>query len=407
MKKYCTLLIFLIAYTMSNAQSPGGFGTTNMSLWVKADAGTSSTTNGASLSSWADQSGSGNNGTQTGTLQPTYQTVSTNYNPGIDIVGNSAPKQHFLLPDATLPGGGSDYTVLYVANNVTNTGFVIAAGLNIDLRANRFRVDANGGTNNSWNNLASDLETPANPVIAGKRVLYSNNFNSAGSGSRTTFLQALDAGSVTSAAINTSTSNNKIGLREDGGGALIGDINEILVYSYSLSALNQVKAETYLAIKYGVTLDNSGGGTQGDYLSGTGLTIWDASNGASYHNNVIGIGREDDQDLYQKQSHSSNDTTRIYLNTLQATNDANVGTFGGTLSYIMVGDNQGAMKATAAANAEMPTGLTSCTLNTRLEREWKVTRSIAGRSFSLDLTLESCAYSRNGKYRIIVFELNT
>ena len=390
MKKYYTLLISLIIYTISNAQSPGGFGTTNMNLWVKADAGTSSTTNSASLSNWTDQSGSGNDGTQTGTLQPTYQTVSTNYNPGIDIVGNSAPKQHFLLPDATLPGGGSDYTVLYVANNVTNTGFVIAAGVNVNRRANRFRVDANGGTNNSWQDSGLDLLTPANPVIAGKRILYSNNFNGTGSGSRTSFLQALDAGSMTSTSINTSTSNNKIGLREDGGGALIGDINEILVYTYSLSALNQAKAETYLAVKYGVTLDNVGGGTQGDYTATTGANIWDASDGSSYQNNVIGIGREDSEDLYQKQSHTYDDTTRIYLNTLETSNTTNTGTFN-DFSYIMMGDNQGLMNANATANAEMPTGLTGCSLYSRLEREWKVTKTNVTEDFSWDVTLNAAA----------------
>ena len=382
MKKIILLLFAASNINNGFAQSPGGFGTTNMNLWVKADAGTSSTTDGASLSSWNDQSGSGNNGTQIGTLQPTYQEVSTNYNSGIDIVGNAAPKQHFLLPDATIPGGGSDYTVLYVANNVTSTGFVIAAGVNVDLQANRFRIDVDGGTNNSWQNSAVDLITPPNATLAGKRLLYSNNFNSA-AGGRTTFLQSLDAGSITSTSINTSTSNNKIGLREEGGGQLIGDINEILVYSYSLSSLNQTKAETYLAVKYGVTLNNTGGGTQGDYVATDGTNIWDADNGSTYHNNVIGIGRDDSEALLQKQSHSVDDSTRIYLNTLQTTNSTNTGTFSNDISYIVVGNN-GAAVFSDTNNVEKPAG---CALYSRLEREWKMTKTNISEDVSVDITL--------------------
>ena len=383
MKNYYTLLFSLVMYTMSNAQSPGGFGTTNMSLWVKADAGTSSTTNGVSLTGWTDQSGSGNNGTQSGgTEQPTYQTVSTNYNPGINIDANAAPKQHFDLPDATLPGGASDYTVMYVANKITGTGFVIAAGLNLDLRANRFRIGSDGSLKNSWQNSASDLTTAANANIAGKRTLSSTNYLS-GSG-RNTFVQALNSGSNTGSNINTSTSNNKIGIREDGGGQLVGDVNEILIYTYSLSVLEQAKAETYLAVKYGITLDNTGGGSAGDYISTTGDTVWDASLNPSYHNNVIGIGREDIEGLNQKQSHTIDDTTRIYDSNLQVSNAANTGGLSTDDSYIVIGDNQGAMHNSTTSNAEVPAG---CGLYSRLEREWKVTRTSTTDDFKMDITL--------------------
>jgi len=389
-RSYNTLIILFLSIQCLNAQSPGGFGTINMNLWVKADAGTSSTTNGASLTSWIDQSGSGNDGTQSvGTKQPTYQTVSTNYNPGIDIVGASNPRQHFKLPNATVPGGASSYTVLYVANNVTGTGFVLAAGLDENLRANRFKIGANGELKNSWQNTAARLIIAANANRAGKRTLSCTNYLS-GSG-RNGFVQALNAASNTATGINTSTANNKIGIREDGIGNLVGDVNEILVYTYSLSALNQAKAETYLAVKYGVTLDNTGGGTQGDYTASNSNNIWDASDGTAYQNGIIGIGRDDASGFVQKQSHTHDDTTRIYLGTLSTSNTLNATTFPNSHSWVLMGDNQGAMNANVTANAEMPAGLTGCALYSRLEREWKVTRTSTNEDFSWDVTLNNPA----------------
>ncbi|MEZ4902515.1 MAG: hypothetical protein R2822_12575 [Spirosomataceae bacterium] len=53
---------------------------------------------------------------------------------------------------------------------------------------------------------------------------------------------------------------------------------------------------SYLALKYGITLDQT---TTTNYLSGTGSTIWTA--GGGYDNSIAGIGREDCQDLHQKQ----------------------------------------------------------------------------------------------------------
>ena len=55
-----------------------------LELWLKADSGTSCTTDGCTLATWADQSGNSNNGTAAGT--PSYENVSTdliNSNPTV------------------------------------------------------------------------------------------------------------------------------------------------------------------------------------------------------------------------------------------------------------------------------------------------------------------------------------
>lgn len=167
-----------------------------------------------------------------------------------------------------------------------------------------------------------------------------------------------------------------------------GFMDEFIFFDKDLSNNEMRRVDSYLAVKYGITLENGAGGTQGDYLSTTSVTIWDADNASGYHNNVIGIGRDDSQELLQKQSHSFYDTTRVYVGTLAATNVTNAGSFSADVSYVMVGDDQGKMCSTVASNAEIPG---TCGLYSRLEREWKVTRTNMADDIGMDFTLNACA----------------
>jgi hypothetical protein len=65
--------------------------TQTQTLWLRADAGTSCTTNGCTLSAWNDQSGLGRNATQATTAsQPLFVTNAVNFNPAINF--NSTAK---------------------------------------------------------------------------------------------------------------------------------------------------------------------------------------------------------------------------------------------------------------------------------------------------------------------------
>lgn len=166
-----------------------------------------------------------------------------------------------------------------------------------------------------------------------------------------------------------------------------GKIAELVSFSSVTTAAQHDRIQSYLAIKYGITMDNSAGGTSGDYVASDGTLIWDASVNPGYHNDVIGIGRDDNQELNQKQSHAYDDTTRIYLSTLEATNAANTGSFTNDISYVTIGHDQGQVCATAASLAEMP----GCTaLYSRLEREWKVTKTNLTQTFQIDISLNGC-----------------
>lgn len=77
-----------------------------------------------------------------------------------------------------------------------------------------------------------------------------------------------------------------------------GYIPELLVYSRVLTPLERRKAETYLAIKYGVSLSNS-------YISSDDKLIWDWSANTKYNNRITGIMRDDTSGLNQPFSTTS------------------------------------------------------------------------------------------------------
>lgn len=77
-----------------------------------------------------------------------------------------------------------------------------------------------------------------------------------------------------------------------------GYIPELLVYSRVLTPLERRKAETYLAIKYGVSLSNS-------YIDSDDKLIWDWSENTAYNNRITGIMRDDASGLNQSFSTSS------------------------------------------------------------------------------------------------------
>ena len=83
-----------------------------------------------------------------------------------------------------------------------------------------------------------------------------------------------------------------------GGGALNGYTPELIAYGRTLTPLERRQVETYLAIRYGITLN-------GSYYTGTGNLSWDRDESAAYHHRVTGIGRDDAGDLFQPLSTTS------------------------------------------------------------------------------------------------------
>lgn len=112
-----------------------------------------------------------------------------------------------------------------------------------------------------------------------------------------------------------------------------GLVAEFIVYETILKEKEVARIESYLAIKYGITL-------QKNYVNSLGETIWNKKNEEVYSNNIAGIGRDDRSTLYQKQgtSSSSPDQLVIGINKIAAFNSLNTSQINDK-DYLIWGDN--------------------------------------------------------------------
>ena len=116
-------------------------------------------------------------------------------------------------------------------------------------------------------------------------------------------------------------------------GQSAGLIAEFIVYETILKEKDIAKIETYLALKYGITLEK-------DYLNSLGKTIWSRKNDEVYSNNIAGIGRDDHSALYQKQGTSSSTTDQLTIgvNNIAPSNGENTSQLNDR-DYLIWGDN--------------------------------------------------------------------
>jgi Bacterial Ig-like domain/Bacterial Ig domain len=145
---------------------------------------------------------------------------------------------------------------------------------------------------------------------------------------------------------NTYTTTPVIGKRRNSGSTydqfLNGEVNEIINYPTALSNVNRQKVDSYLATKYGITLDQT---TPLSYIMTDATVFWDATTNTAYKNNITAIGRDDAEALYQKQSKSINTTGLVTVGRggISTTNVLNTNTFANDKSYFAFGDDNGTL----------------------------------------------------------------
>lgn len=77
---------------------------------------------------------------------------------------------------------------------------------------------------------------------------------------------------------------------------LSGKLAEFILFDGELDSIQKTKVQTYLAIKYGLTLYKT------DYVDTRGDIIWNWLENTTYNKEIAGIGRDTLADLHQKQS---------------------------------------------------------------------------------------------------------
>ena len=169
-----------------------------------------------------------------------------------------------------------------------------------------------------------------------------------------------------------------IGSNNAGNDDFDGNISELIIYEGVSSAADEDKIQSYLAIKYGISMGTTS--STFSYLSSDGTTIW--SGNATFQNNVAGIGRDDLSGLHQKQSKSVNYGAILTMSTqaIAADNDANTTSLDDG-EFLMWGNNN----ASTSAYADLPSagGYTG-----RLQKEWLIdmTGTVADVHVEFDLS---------------------
>ncbi|MEL6842592.1 MAG: hypothetical protein AAFP02_05205, partial [Bacteroidota bacterium] len=158
---------------------------------------------------------------------------------------------YFGLPDSSLPINNSGYSVWFVhrADQLGTRGLLGGGNFGSNNRANAFRINSNGGIRNYW--WANDLVSADGVVEVGEVQLSGFLYDSLRS-------RAIEQNGVQIAFDgqtnrNTSGFNNALG-RTNYHEYWAGDMAEIIVYDEYLPAYQRWELETYLSIKYGLSI---------------------------------------------------------------------------------------------------------------------------------------------------------
>jgi gliding motility-associated-like protein len=383
LKYLFSLTILLISFTnVLKAQSPGGISANNK-IWLRSDNGVS--TSGTTVTQWLENSGAvvtgnftvqalaGTSIVQTG---PTLIPAGVNFNPylSFDGITNSLSSANNFLGTALV--GNTNVTVFQVFNLKSGTVWL---KWETDILGTTARL----GFENSAGKIRFDFPR-ANPASAGQNIGITNVQNkhalSTAYANATTSVNRLNGADDNTIPIpgpgNFAAANTKIVMGNEN---LINlpckiDIAEVIIYSNTLTAAERNKIESYLAVKYGFTL-NQAAANNNNYVSSNAMVTWDRALNSTYANDIAGIGRDDATALNQKQSKSVNTTALVTIynggnyasGVFPGENALNTNTFPNDLSLLLVGDNAGT------------TTLDQCALDGnahRMQRVWKT--SITG-----------------------------
>jgi hypothetical protein len=349
---------------------PGGVAA-GLRFWVRADSGVSTTTQGAGVAQWNDQSGNGFHLTQaTAAQQPTYETglARTNYNPALRY------NDDFLRNTSRILQTTDGVTMFGIGDSEVTSGIrsLISMGNNyndptIDLYGSSILAwFDSGGSALAFTNATLPTRQPLIWALRGDyNVRYGMRLTNQGED------VPVNMTVVKQSYYGQNVSMGGDGLFED----WLGLIYEGIIYNRKLTSAELQRVQSYLALKYGVTLrpvDSDPAIVEGDYIAADGLTkVWDYSANRAYHNSVAGIGRDDATALNQKQSGTVSNGFQpvIGLGTIAANNATNPNTFAVDKSYLLWGSDTG---NSAFSIPYTPSSFTPSVAYYRMGRVWKV-----------------------------------
>lgn len=396
---------------------PGGI-ITNLETWLRADKidGTGVTTDNTNVNSWQDI-GKGNDANVIDatnavlTNRPKFRnnvTDNINFNPVVFFNNNPSVSglsdYTGLTNQSELNGTGGFYSqeqYLVLVNDVPSTYNSTTPSTDIYCSQNINPYDNDGsGFGYGRYTIRMDDEVVSYCIGSSPTSEPDENLRGYGISHNGTSVSYSNAISILSARNNTAGNRqelyynaNRIDNKEVGlpqftnlsnkrywlgrsqiwNGSFGGRIAEVISFSNRKNdASERRRIETYLALKYGITLGVNG--TSMNYEDSNGNIVWNTTNNAGFNFDIAGIFRDDASQHSQKQSKSINSTEvlTIGLGDVNATNTANTNTFTTDRSYLVWGANGGNMN-NSGVDLLVDLGPTTITTITEVvNRKWKV-----------------------------------
>ncbi|WP_185286344.1 hypothetical protein [Chryseobacterium indologenes] len=388
------------------AQSPGGV-SGNLQIWVKADAGTGTTTDNTQVSIWENQKVGGVNGIANQGMpgyygdpgigaRPVYRSATSipsfNFNPAIQIVSTDGYRSGYKFPlgfpDNTTNAltsythlsrtTSASYRSVFVMNGTTRNS-------NPGTIAGVWQSPFFGTQNNRpefYNEKESgDVFFGTNTInTVGTNVPSIQSYYNSLSGANMNYFFDNNGLTYGQPSNNVSSTSNYPGLvllmDNDGGNgstSLAGDrIGEFILYSGTQTPAERQRVNSYLAYKYGITLDQS---TPQSYIASDATTaMWNhtSTNASTYNKNIAGIGRDNGSALNQKQSNSVNeDVSQVVISAgnFVASNADNTSNLA-DMQFLSWGDN--GLRRSYNAPVVPPNGSRA---NYRMAAVWKAQRT--------------------------------
>ncbi|HYH55095.1 MAG TPA: hypothetical protein VD772_00700, partial [Anseongella sp.] len=297
----------------------------DIKLWLRTDEGVE--LGGTNAVKWNDFSGRRNSTTGVvGSIL--YEKGKMNFHPSLNFTNLSTDAFDGTPLDMS---GSNSYALFFVMNPLNNqTGadvFVIGEG------SNQGRVEYGAGAGGQYSMILNNSGVTPGGAFTNKPHIVGFV---AGGGSGTGYLNGLAGATQAPGTIGVATGNYNVGDVVNNGDALGMDLSEVIVYSGTPGAAEIQRINSYLALKYGITLDQT---APTDYIASDGTTImWAAGDNTGYANRIMGLGRDDASALYQRQSRSvaAGNILTVGLGTeIAASNEENNGTIDNDLSFLV------------------------------------------------------------------------
>ncbi|MFN0082001.1 MAG: beta strand repeat-containing protein, partial [Ferruginibacter sp.] len=350
-----TIFFILFSNNIAKGQSPGGISLNNK-LWLRSNNGVSAT--GTTVTEWQENSGAN----VTGNFNVRGLTASSNMQSGPTLIPSGVNFNPYVSFDGVTNSlsGANDFLGTALVSNSNVTVFQVL-NLKSGIVWLKWETDDDGaiarlGFENSGGGLRFDFPR-ASPATAGQNIGVTNILNkhtlSTAYANATTSVNRLNGADDNIISIpgpgNFGNVSTKIVI---GNNDLIDlpcriDIAEVIIYSNTLTSAERNKIESYLAVKYGFTL-NQAAANNNNYVATNAAITWDRALNSAYANDITGIGRDDATDLNQKQSKSINTTALVTLyngtygtGVFPFSNSTNTNNFSNNFSFLLVGDNGG------------------------------------------------------------------